>query len=370
MKTNVSSESLRTSSGLIIDFDVLQYVFDRLPAAIIALDANCRITLINSLAVELTGYPSKELLHRPCSMLFKCDRSHHGCIIDTFKKGNENVCRLETTVHRKNNTTVPVRMNTSALFDMDGRFLMGICICQDITNSKTLERERSNILAMISHDLKSSVTAIGGFIQLLSKNGRKTDEDKFRKYLKAMQNETSKVETMTNDFIELSRMQKRTFKLDRKTVSLRKIITDLIDSLEPACRKKSIKIELTCSNDQTQLQADQLALSRAIANLINNALDYSEQGDTITIETHESGSEVTIRCIDRGKGIDPEHLPYIFDPFLRDKDSGESHGFGIGLAVVKAVAEKHGGSVDVQSNPESGTVFSMTLPRNAGSDKS
>ncbi len=168
---------------------------------------------------------------------------------------------------------------------------------------------------------------------------------------------------LVNDFLEFSRLEASTLSLTLDSTDLHKELTELLKTYEPKALKQGIRIESELPKTLSIIETDANRLHRVFVNLLDNALKFSEDNGTITITTQEADREVTIKVKDQGVGIDAKDLPYIFEPFHRGQDRGEKEGFGLGLAIAKAIVKGHGGRILVESEPGKGSVFSVVLPK-------
>jgi len=254
------------------------------------------------------------------------------------------------------------------VFDDEGHLIGGVESLQDISRLKALEREKDNLISMFAHDMKSSLTIIGGFALRLLTKLRGIDEAKQEKYLQIIRNESGKLELLINDFLEFSRLQTGKLKLNLASTFLDKELIEILDSYRPRASESGIKLEFKSEETLPVIEADAHKLRRVFTNLLDNALKFSKEKGTITVTSEETGTEVTVKVEDEGIGIPSDELPYIFDTFHRGTDTEEKGGFGLGLAGVKTIVEAHGGYVRADSKEGKGSVFTVVLPK-AGSSE-
>jgi len=285
------------------------------------------------------------------------------CPLRTVLKGHRPVSLVETTIVNKWGETIPVRINTAGLFDDNDHLIGGVESFQDISYLKTLEREKDNLISMFAHDMKSSLTIIGGFVLRLLKKARQVDEEKQKKYLGIIKNESSKLESLINDFLEFSRLQTGRLKLNFSATSLDKELMEISDSYQVKASQSGLKLELQNGKELSIIEADASQIRRVFTNLLDNAIKFSKKKGTITITTQETAGDVIVNVKDEGIGIERNELPYIFDSFHRGKGAEKKEGFGLGLAGVKVIVEDHGGRVIVKNEPVKGTVFTVVLPK-------
>jgi len=357
------SDATRGHKEDVHDLIFYRFVVDSLPTAVLTVNGDFRVTGFNPCAEKVTGYTEAEAMGRVCGDILQCGMCRLHCPLRTAVKGKRPVSLVETTIRNKRGETIPVRLNTAGLFDDDGHLLGGVESFQDISRLKALEREKDNLVSMFAHDMKSSLTIIGGFALRLLKKLRSIDETKQEKYLEIIKNESGKLELLINDFLEFSRLQTGKLKLNLTATSLDKELMEILDSYQLRATESGIKLELENEEALPVIEADAHQLRRVFTNLVDNALKFSKGKGTITVRTGETATEVVVKVEDEGVGIPPDELPYIFDAFHQGSDTEGKRGFGLGLAGVKTIIEAHGGHVRVDSEPGKGSVFRVVLPK-------
>jgi two-component system phosphate regulon sensor histidine kinase PhoR len=260
-------------------------------------------------------------------------------------------------------------MNTAGLFDGDGQLIGGVESFQDISQLKTLEREKENLISMFAHDMKSSLSIIGGFVLRLLNKGADIGEEKHNKYLEIIKKEANKLEFLANDFLEFSRLETGKLKLEFSAISLDRELMELFDAYQAKASRAGIEMVLHTEESLPIIKADPNRLRRAFTNLLDNSFKFSKRKGTITISTHETDQDVIFEIEDQGPGIDPKDLPYIFDSFFRGLGTEKKEGSGLGLAVVKAIIEGHGGRISVESELGKGSIFTVVLPKHGRSEE-
>jgi len=345
------------------DLDFYKFVIKSLPMAVATVNSEFKITGFNPWAEQLTGYSQKEAMGHYCGEILQGGMCKINCPLRAVIHKRQTVVRVDTTITDRSGKTIPVTMNTAGLFDDEGRLLGGLEAFQDISRLKALEREKANLISMFAHDIKSSLTIIGGFVLRLLKKRTGLDEEKQLKYLNIMKNETGKLSFLVNDFLEFSRLQTGRLKLEFSATSIDKELMELFDAYQMKAKQAGINLKLENEAELPIIEADANRLRRVFTNLLDNALKFSKSESTITISTDQTEIDIVIKVKDEGVGIDPDDLPHIFETFNRGKSAQTKEGFGLGLATVKAIVEAHGGQVVVKSELGKGSVFKMILPK-------
>ena len=340
-----------------------KFVIQSLPVAVVTVDSQLKITGFNPWAEELTGYSAEEAVGRYCGEILQGVMCHSECPLRRVLKNQHRIVRIETTVRSKWGETIPVMMNTAALLDEDGKLIGGLEAFQDIRRLKALEREKANLISMFAHDMKSPLVAIQGFVRRLLARTPDMGEEKGDKYLEIIREEAGKLEFLVDDFLELSRLQTGTLKLNFSATSLDKQLLELFEAYQPRAAQAGIELRLENKEALPIIEADGDRLRRVFTNLLDNALKFAKQRGTVTIATEQTNQDIRIKIMDQGIGIDERELLYVFDPFHRGRDVGDREGFGLGLAAVKTIVEGHKGRVIVESELGKGAVFTVILPK-------
>jgi two-component system, OmpR family, phosphate regulon sensor histidine kinase PhoR len=343
--------------------DLLFYKFaiSSLPVGILSVDSDLKITGFNPWAERITGYAEHEVLGRYCGDVLHGGMCDMHCPLRTVLRREKPMVGIETTIQKREGVFIPVRMSTAGLFDQRERLIGGIESFQDISHLKNLERERNNIISMIAHDMKSPIISIHGFAHRLL---TRANADKQKQYLEIIEKESTRLEALINEFLELSRLQAGKLTLNLSSTSLDKELYELFDLYQHRASEKGLRLELRSDEPLPIIEADSHRLRRALSNLLDNAIKFSQSGGTITLLTREREGEVVVEIRDQGVGIDSEDIYHVFDAFHRGKEPGtQEQGFGLGLAGVKAIIEGHGGRVQVRSEPGKGSTFFVFLPK-------
>lgn len=351
-------------NGTLSDVTFYSFVMDSLPVGILTVDRDMRITSFNPWAQTLTDYTEEEVLGRYCGEVLRGGRCGSDCPLKKSIHDRSPIVWIETTIRNKAGDTIPVRIHTSALTDKDGKLMGGVEAFQDMTRVKAMEREKDNIISMFAHDMKSSLTIIGGFVLRLLKKAMELDEETKAKYLEIIQKETGKLDFLINDFLEFARLQTGKLKLNLQAVSLDKELMELFEAYQSRAMQSGIDLEFRGDIILPVILADPNRLRRAFTNILDNAFKFSKKGDVIRIVPDLGEKEISVRIEDQGPGIPAEDLPFIFEAFYRGKKvEGKEEGVGLGLASAKSIVEAHGGRVTAESEFGKGSAFTIILPR-------
>jgi two-component system phosphate regulon sensor histidine kinase PhoR len=341
---------------------IYETVIQNLPIGFSLVDKDGIVTDFNPAAEEITGYSRDEVIGKLHMNLFHSEPDGDSCpFIKHALLQQERVIALEVLSRKKSGEDITVTVTASPFYDDTGEVAGALELFRDITDIKRRERERKNILSMFAHDMKNPVAVSGGFLARLLSDKAGALTEKQRKYLETIREELYKVSDLLADFLEFSRIEARAHIPVLRPFDIEKTVRRNIEAAKLAADMKSIAISLEVSGEvSSAVLADPSMIDRVIANLLDNATAYTDNGGSIRVRISERDGAVLVAVADTGRGISMEQLPYIFDAFYRA--SRDSKGSGLGLFIAKTTIESHGGRIWVESTPGKGSTFSFTLP--------
>ncbi|MFC0345397.1 PAS domain-containing sensor histidine kinase [Epilithonimonas hispanica] len=234
---------------------------------------------------------------------------------------------------------------------------------RDITVQKKEEQRKDDFMGMVSHELKTPITSLKIYLQILLQGAVKTEnlfqQSTLEKSLKQIDNMTS----MINSFLNVSRLDSGQMHLQKTKFDFRSLFLEIEDEMRTTAATHQFRFK---DSGTMLIDADREKISQVLYNLIGNAVKYSNNGSLITIEYAIVGNRLKISIEDQGKGISNEDQQRIFERYYRVKDSNNSSiaGFGIGLYLCKEIIELHNGTIEVKSRINQGTTFTFNLPIN------
>ncbi|HEX9861137.1 MAG TPA: HAMP domain-containing sensor histidine kinase, partial [Nitrospirota bacterium] len=236
----------------------------------------------------------------------------------------------------------------------------------DITDRKNFERQKADFYAMITHDLKSPLTAIIGYQELIRHRLKDSDDRDLLEMSMAVERSADKLMNMVGDFLAISHYESGKLKLLKGTVDVGRILHDVAGEFSVTARRAGQELELDISGDLPDIIADGRLIDRALHNLLSNAVSYTPRGGRITLGarrlTEGDGVLLEISVSDTGPGIAPADRDKLFEKYYRASKSAGIKGAGLGLAIVKAVADAHGGRVELDTEEGKGSTFRIIIP--------
>jgi signal transduction histidine kinase len=238
-------------------------------------------------------------------------------------------------------------------------FIMLIGILMFFSVKSILEQMRRELVANVSHDLRTPLASIHGYIETLLMKKDSLDEETREKYLNTTLQSTQKLKTLVDELFELSKIESRERKLNVETFSVKELAFDVVNNFKHEAQEKGIEIAVDSSEQISAVKADLALIDRTFQNLIGNAIKYCTEGDKINVGIREANGKVVISISDTGSGISEEDLPHLFNRFFKGKSS--KPGTGLGLAIVKGILDMHDSEYKVESKLGEGTRFTFTL---------
>jgi two-component system phosphate regulon sensor histidine kinase PhoR len=340
--------------------DRLSVLIENMGAGLILIDSRGYINLINKGYIEIFSVDPNDYLNR---LYYEVIEHQEVCrLIEEIFITEQNVSKqmlLPLSIERR-------------YFEVYGVPIIGtnnvwkgvLLVFHDITDIKKLEKMRKDFVANVSHELKTPVTSIKGFSETLL-DGAMNDQRALKDFLNIILKESERLQSLINDLLELSKLEKHDFNLNISQFNILQILKDVITLLTNKATEKNITLQLTCSTDEVVLEADVHRTKQVFINLIGNAISYTPKDGHVTVNVQELEDSVRICVKDTGIGIEKHEIPRIFERFYRvDRArSRESGGTGLGLAIVKHIVEAQHGKIKVKSELGKGSEFIIELKK-------
>lgn len=338
-------------------------VLSSMVEGVIAVDQNENILNVNQAAARMLNINTEGLRRSSIQEMIRNSKMQ-AYIADTLKNGRLNVDDI--TVAQRN-VEVVFNFRSMPLYDASEQQMGALAVLNDVTRLRLLETMRSDFVANVSHELKTPLTTIKGFVETIIQNSVADNPEEVDRFLQIILKNVDRLNMIIEDLLSLARIEKLTGNdtgIVNQPYQIGKMIEAAVQVVQVMADKKSIEIKLT-NTDSLSVDCDHALLEQALINLLENAIKYSSDNSTIKIGYGIANGETYISVIDDGPGIHSQHIPRLFERFYRaDRArSRELGGTGLGLAIVKHIAQLHSGRVTVDSTLGKGSTFTIHLPR-------
>ena len=337
----------------------LTAVLSSMAEGVIAVDMDERIISINKAAARIFDNLPKNLLNKSIPEAIRIPDLQK--FINKALSSKENI-EEDITLYQRGERILYV--HNTPLQDPDGQRRGVLVVMNDVTHLRKLENIRKDFAANVSHEIKTPLTAIKGFVETL-RTGEGTDSKETNRFLAIIEKHVNRLTAIIEDLMKLSKIEQQDEKSDilLKESSIKRVISSAIQTCREKAKAKEIMIDFVCPED-ISARLDSRLMAQAMVNLLDNAINYSSEKSDVKISVSLKDNEIMISVQDHGIGIPKENLSRLFERFYRvDKArSRELGGTGLGLAIVKHIVHAHGGRISVDSILGKGSTFTLHLP--------
>ena len=359
----------------------LEALIARAPVPIaIAHDAECRVITANAALSELLGVKAESniSLTPPPGEEPQYRIQSHGRDIPAddlpmqYAIAHRTSVRNDIEIVRPDGSVRYIQNDVEPLYDASGHVSGCVSVCVDLTEQKRAERvlretdrRKDEFLASLSHELRSPLAPIRDALDVLRRSG---DPLASGRAYAVMERQLYHLTRLTDDLLDVSRITHNKIELRRQRTDLRLVVQSAIETTKPLIDVAGHLLRVEVPRDPIWMEVDFTRMAQAFANLLNNAVKYTERGGRITVRLAVEGPQILVSVSDTGVGIAPAALPRVFDLFLLNDDSVDKprEGLGIGLTLAKRLIELHDGTIDATSDgPGLGSTFLVRLPASA-----
>ncbi len=353
----LSSDNAGNVSTLLTGFS--QADFDALPLPVLIVNERAQIVSANNMASGEFGRfdNGAPLLHR-----FRAPE---------MRRALESVLQNRQPAHFEMHERVPMerwmRVDICPVHHDPGEMANCLILFRDFSDSRRLDRMRTDFVANASHELRTPLASISGFIDTL-RGPAKDDATARDRFLGIMQEQASRMSRLIDDLLSLSRLEMRSMTDDATVLDLVSVTNEAIDSMQPVAAESGVEIERHFAKGPFMIRGMRDEIIQVVENLVENACKYGKQGKRVVLEikqrTIDGTGEIILTVRDFGPGIDPEHIPRLTERFYRASfNSGAiQKGTGLGLAIVKHIVTRHRGRLSISSQLGKGSTFAIYLP--------
>jgi PAS domain S-box-containing protein len=334
----------------------LEGIIQATASGLFTVDRDLRITEWNPAAELITGYKREEVIGRRC--IFKGTSQCRACELFRIK---EPILGREYELTTKDGRKKILRKNAAPLRDAKGNIIGGVESFTDITQRKEFEKMKEELIANVTHELRTPITICKGAIELAM---RENDRENRRKILSIALSAMNRQNHIVGNLMTSAQLDKGKLKLKIATMDLKPLLLMPLREITPIAVKKGIKIETSIPEGLPQVRADREKIKHAVYNLLENAVKFNRKGGKVFVKAGKRGREVVVCIGDTGIGIPRKDVDRIFNRFYQvDASMNRRYGgVGLGLAVARTIIELHGGRIWAASKKQRGSRFYFTLP--------
>lgn len=331
--------------------------------AIISKDLTGRIVSWNRAAEQLYGYAASEILGKSIFSLIPEElKAEEEEILARIGNG-ERVEHYETCRLRKDGTRIEVSITVSPVYDPDGRIIGASKIARDISPAREAQRRKDQFLAVLAHELRNPLAPIRSALHLA--RAKKLPPERLDRAMELAERQMRHLTRLLDDLLDVARITTGRVPLRKERADLTRLAAEAAESARPMMEKRRHDFDCAIPHEPLELDADAARIAQILDNLLTNAAKYTPDGGRIRLDVQREGREAVIRVEDNGIGFRPGAGDKLFGMFAReDAVPGRPEGgLGIGLALVREFAERHGGRAEAHSaGPMKGSIFTVRIP--------
>lgn len=345
-------------------------------------DMERNMTMFNSAAGEMTGWKGNEAIGLKCwtVMNLKNDTDISICQKDcpamAVWNTGENVMRDDSCfVKKRGNKKVQISSSYSPIKDKNGKLTGAICVFRDITDKKEVERLRNEFVSTASHELRTPITAMEGYMELIENEKICKIDDKAREYIEKARNSAIGMSQLVKNLLAVTKIEEGRIQTNITHFSIHDLVAEVVEAMGPAAKKKELYLKIIEAPDQKingekaigrklNVIADREQIREVLYNLVENGLKFTVTGGVSLSITYDA-DHATVQIADTGMGIAADGQKHLFEKFYRVDNTAtrEVGGTGLGLYITRSIVEMFGGSIWIESQTGKGTKFFFTIPR-------
>lgn len=351
---------LKTLTDLQREKAWVEHLLESIVEGIVTLDKDCRITFFSHGAEKITGWTREQVLHRPCDEVLRIPGSASSFSQHIPLPGQKNEIEIEVADRRQ----ITLSITRAQLTPSEAKNSEIALVFRDVSEEYATHRLLGYFIANIAHEFRTPLSALAASIELLIDQAPDLTQAELDELLKSLHLGVFGLQTLVDNLLESASIETGHFRVSPRPYDLDKIIAEAIQTMQPLLDKYDQKLILQIPPDLPLVQADPRRVVQVLVNLISNASKYGPEAADINLSVMQQEKWVKIEVSDRGPGISRQYREQLFHRFEYPVFSQDQRqvGAGLGLSVVKAIVDAHGGRVEVEDRPGGGSVFWFTLP--------
>jgi len=347
--------------------ELLSVTLSSMGDGVIAVDAEKQILLLNEAAENLTGWRFGDVEGKAIGEVF-------GVINERTKEAVENPIdkalksgKIETTSERdalisRGASECPISATAAPIRKNDGTMIGIVMVFRDVSQEREIDRMKTDFVSSVSHELRTPLTSIKAYTATILRDQDMSEQTR-REFLNTINEESNRLARLIGDLLEVSRLDSGVVGITREAGDIAGVVKRALSALGPAAERKNIKLKVDIRGELGELPGDESRIQSVVTNLVDNAIKFTPEGGRVCVSVRRKGNELVIRVSDKGILITQEALPKIIDRFYRVYRPGRQiQGTGLGLAIVNKIVTMNGGRIEVESEVDKGTTFTVVSP--------
>jgi len=320
---------------------------------VVMTDTEGKIVLANKAVEKLFNLRQDEMVAKPvieAVLDHEVDEALKLCL----STGQQQTVQFESGITKRFLRAIAVPIG-------EGRLAGALLLFQDLTELRSIQTMRRELVGNISHDLRTPIAGIKAMVETL-RDGAIDDKQAAGDFLTRIDSEVDRLTQMVSELTELSHIETGRTEMRVAPIDLNRLMEEVIAQMNPLAQKQQVSIATELATTLPMVRADKDRIRQAVINLVHNAIKFNHPGGRITISIRSDPESITVNISDTGTGISAEDLPHIFERFYKADKSRSKGGSGLGLAIAKHTIQAHGGKIWVQSKEGKGSTFSFSMP--------
>lgn len=354
-----AEEALRASEQRV------RLIMEQMPIGLVILEQDGTIALVNPAMEQIFKYPVEELVGNQIANLFHdnpaqivaSERAEFTA--DLFKKSIGHIYEKEQAF-RKDGTAFPAHISIAEMETQEGPRLLGIIL--DVTERHEIERFKREFLGVVSHELRSPLTAIRGSLKLMLIGAMGPQSEQAQKAIAIAERSATRLIGLVNDLLDIEKLEAGKLEMHFELIPIAPVFESSVESVKPFADQHEVKLEWEDTDAVAYADGDRIV--QVLINFLSNAIKYSPKGESVVLSAVQHEDELEVRVTDHGRGIPATHVGSLFQRFkqVERADATKKGGTGLGLAICKAIVEQHLGTIGVDSELGKGSTFWFRLP--------
>jgi two-component system phosphate regulon sensor histidine kinase PhoR len=352
----MSSNLNKLVGDISIERTKLQTVLANMADGVIMADVEGKIVLANQATERLFSFREKDVINKPLIEVVH-DHEADEILKLCLRTSQTQTVQFESVTSKK-------FLRAIAIPIVEGKLTGALLLFQDLTELRSLQTMRRELIGNISHELRTPLAGIKAMVETL-REGAIDDKEAAKDFLTRIDGEVDHLTQMVSELTELSRIETGHAELRMSPVNLNLLVEEVVTQLNPLAQRQQVTITTDLATDLPIVRADNDRIRQTLTNLIHNAIKFNHPGGMVIVSTKVDKESITVSVSDTGIGISKEDLPHVFERFYKADKARPRGGSGLGLAIAKHTVQAHGGSIWAQSEEGKGSTFSFSLPAKA-----